>query len=67
MSIIKSVQSNGYVIYIITKKFNINILHKNIVYIVKKSYYKKIISSIKKYSLNILQKVSFLIIILLLI
>lgn len=43
----------------IIKKFNINILQKNILYDIKKSYKKKVVQTMKKYFLNIFLKIGF--------
>ncbi len=66
-SIVGGVQSNGFVTHVIIERVDVNVSQKNIVYGVKKLHYRKIVWSVKKCPLNVPLKVSFLIIISLLI
>lgn len=42
-SIVENIQNNGFVIYIIIKKINVNLLSKDIAYSIKKSYYRNLV------------------------
>lgn len=42
-SIAENVQNNGFMMYIVIEKINVSLLPKDIVYSVKKSYYRNLV------------------------
>lgn len=58
-NIIKDISNNKFMIHMISKKIDINVLQKNIIYIIKKLYYRNYVESIKKIHLKYILKNKF--------